>query len=153
MRSVYQTERPFSNLASGPKIGVHFTTVDLSKFQVSYTPKDSSGASSIVITSSGSIETDFMRVIPGGQFNTLGFSTSSTSKCGQSRMRVALVLDVTGSMAQDNKMPNLQSAATSMIDTLSNLNKTDGDVYISVIPFSRDTNVGSNNTTYIEWSN
>lgn len=22
--SVYQTERPFSNLASGPKIGVHF---------------------------------------------------------------------------------------------------------------------------------
>jgi hypothetical protein len=24
MPSVYQTERPFSNLASGPKIGVHF---------------------------------------------------------------------------------------------------------------------------------
>jgi len=25
MPSVYQTERPFSNLASGPKIGVHFS--------------------------------------------------------------------------------------------------------------------------------
>ncbi|WP_212479601.1 hypothetical protein, partial [Bradyrhizobium liaoningense] len=25
MPSVYQTERPFSNLASGPKTGVHFT--------------------------------------------------------------------------------------------------------------------------------
>ncbi|WP_210164116.1 hypothetical protein, partial [Bradyrhizobium sp. th.b2] len=25
MPSVYQTERPFSNLTSGPKIGVHFT--------------------------------------------------------------------------------------------------------------------------------
>ena len=28
MPSVYQTERPFSNLASGPKIGVHFTFAD-----------------------------------------------------------------------------------------------------------------------------
>ncbi|WP_210164129.1 hypothetical protein, partial [Bradyrhizobium sp. th.b2] len=25
MPSVYQTERPFSNLTSGPKIGVHFS--------------------------------------------------------------------------------------------------------------------------------
>ena len=25
--SVFQTERPFSNLASGPEIGVHFTTM------------------------------------------------------------------------------------------------------------------------------
>jgi preprotein translocase subunit SecA len=25
MPSVYQTERPFSNLAAGPKIGVHFS--------------------------------------------------------------------------------------------------------------------------------
>jgi Flp pilus assembly protein TadG len=87
-------------------------TVDLSKFQVSYTPKDSSGASNIVITSSGSIETDFIRVIPGGQFRIPRVQHDLNVGVGpQSRMRVAMVLDNTGSMAQNGKMPAMQTAA------------------------------------------
>ena len=41
MPSVYQTERPFSNLASGPEIGVHFTILletQLSPDGDSYSP-------------------------------------------------------------------------------------------------------------------
>jgi Flp pilus assembly protein TadG len=117
--------------------------------QATYTAKDSSGASTILVTSSGSINTDFMKIV---NIRTLDFKTTTRSKWGQSRMRVALALDVTGSMASDNKMPNLKTAATSMITTLSNLNKVDGDIYISLIPFSRDVNFGPANTTYVEWS-
>jgi Flp pilus assembly protein TadG len=118
--------------------------------QATYTAKDSSGASTILVTSSGSINTDFMKIV---NIRTLDFKTTTRSKWGQSRMRVALALDVTGSMASDNKMPNLKTAATSMITTLSNLNKIDGDIYISLVPFSRDVNFGPANTTYVEWSN
>src|SRR5260370_1399303 len=46
-------------------------------------------------------------------------------------------------MGSDHKVPNLNTAATNMVTTLSALNRNDGDVYISIIPFSRDVNIGS----------
>jgi hypothetical protein len=52
-------------------------------------------------------------------------------------MRVAMVLDNTGSMAQDGKMPAMQTAAKSLIDQLSALAKNDGDINISVVPFTK----------------
>ncbi len=81
-------------------------------------------------------------------FPTMGFSASSTTAWGNVKMRVALALDNTGSMAQDNKLPALQNAVAGsggLIDQLSNLAKSPGDVYISVIPFAKVVNVGSTN--------
>ena len=104
-----------------------------------YTAKDSSGASNIVVSGKGSIDTQFMKV---AGFPQLNFNSTSTTKWGDARMRVAMALDVTGSMDDDNKMSNMQTAAKSMIDTLSKLNKITGDVYISIIPFSKDVNIG-----------
>ena len=53
-------------------------------------------------------------------------------------MRVALVLDVTGSMASDGKMPAMQNAAKDLVDQLSKLAAVNGDIYISVVPFSKE---------------
>jgi Flp pilus assembly protein TadG len=114
-------------------------TVNTADVHGSYTAKDSSGAQNILVTGKGSVDTQFMKV---AGFPKLNFDSNSTAKWGNARMRVAMVLDVTGSMDDDNKMSNMQSAAKSMIDTLSNLNKTAGDVYISIVPFSRDVNIG-----------
>jgi len=108
-----------------------------------YTAKDASGASTVVVTGSSSVTTDFMKV---AGFPKLDFNTSSTATWGTARMRVAMALDVTGSMDDDDKISNLQTAAKGMVDTLSNLNKTTGDVYISLIPFSRDVNIGATST-------
>ena len=58
-------------------------------------------------------------------------------------MRVAMVLDNTGSMASDGKMPAMQTAAKSLIDQLSMLAKNPGDMYISVVPFAKDVNFGT----------
>lgn len=125
-------------------------TVSTADIRASYTPKDSSGMSNVIVTGSGTMPTDFMRV---AGYPSLGFSATSTSVWGNTRMRVAMVLDNTGSMAQNGKMTALQSAAKDMIDTLATYNKQDGDVYISIVPFSKDVNVGTDNlnASWINW--
>ena len=73
---------------------------------------------------------------------------------GNVRMRVAMALDVTGSMKDDGKMGAMQTAAKSLIDQLSPLAKNPGDIYISVVPFAKDVNLGTSyrNETWIDWS-
>jgi Flp pilus assembly protein TadG len=116
-----------------------------------YTQNTGSG-STIQLNGSGTVDTDFMRV---AGFPNLNFNTASTSVWGNTRMRVALVLDNTGSMASNGKMAALQKAATDMIDKLAALNKTAGDVYISIIPFAKDVNVDKANVgaSWINWTN
>jgi len=117
------------------------STVVSDDIHATYVPNDNTtGISNIVITGSGSVTADFMKI---AGFPQLGFNTGATATWGNARLRVAMVLDVTGSMGSDNKMPNLKTAATNMVTTLSALNQKDGDVYISIIPFSRDVNIGS----------
>ncbi|MGN6410779.1 MAG: pilus assembly protein TadG-related protein [Nitrobacter sp.] len=115
-----------------------------------YTPSTSTAAATILASGHGAIKTDFMKV---AGFPQLTFATSSTATWGNSRMRVAMVLDNTGSMKDNGKMSALISAAKDMVDTLSSYNKNDGDVYISLIPFAKDVNLGSSfNPSYIKWS-
>jgi Flp pilus assembly protein TadG len=116
-----------------------------------YTAPTSSTAAKIVLTGTGSIATDFMRV---AGYNSLGFGTSATTTWGNIRMRVALVLDVTGSMADDGKMNAMKPAAKALIDQLSALAKTNGDIYISLVPFSKDVRMGTSfkNATWIDWT-
>jgi Flp pilus assembly protein TadG len=129
-----------------------YTSTDAQNVTVtaSYTTGTSTG-SHVQLTASGQITTQFMRI---AGFPTMGFSTNTTSTWGNTRMRVAMVLDNTGSMGQNGKMPAMQSAAKSMIDTLSTYNKQTGDVYISIIPFTKDVNVGTSkvNASWINWT-
>src|SRR4051794_27365110 len=115
-----------------------------------YTPSSSMGAT-IQVTGSGAVTTDFMKV---AGFPNINFNTSSTAAWGSVRMRVAMALDNTGSMAEDGKMPAMQNAAKALIDQLSALAKTNGDIYVSIIPFAKDVNVGDNNYTqsWIDWT-
>ncbi len=115
-----------------------------------YTASSSQG-STILVNGSGNVTTEFMKV---AGFPKLDFNTSSTSAWGNVRMRVAIALDVTGSMAQDGKMDAMKPAAKSLIDQLSALAKNPGDVYVSIIPFAKDVNVGASNynASWINWS-
>ncbi|MDP3075237.1 TadE/TadG family type IV pilus assembly protein [Bradyrhizobium sp.] len=116
----------------------------------SYTANTSQG-STILVNGSGNVTTEFMKV---AGFPQLNFNTSSTSVWGNTRMRVAIALDVTGSMGQDGKMAALKPAAKSLIDQLSALAKNPGDVYVSIIPFAKDVNVGASNyeASWINWA-
>jgi len=87
-------------------------------------------------------------------FPTLNFNTSSTTAWGNVKMRVAMALDNTGSMNDDGKIGALRTASNNLIDQLSGLAKTPGDVYISIIPFAKVVNVGSSNynAAWIDWT-
>jgi Flp pilus assembly protein TadG len=115
-----------------------------------YTASTSQG-STIVVNGSGNVPTDFMKI---AGFPQIGFDSSSTSAWGNVRMRVALALDVTGSMNDDGKMTAMKPAAKALIDQLGALAKNPGDVYISVVPFAKDVNVGASNysQSWINWS-
>lgn len=115
-----------------------------------YTTTNSKG-STITINGSGAVTSSFMKL---AGFPNINFNTSTNTTWGNTRMRVAMVLDNTGSMAQNGKMPAMQKAAKDMIDTLSGYNKQTGDVYISIIPFAKDVNVGTSNLdqSWINWT-
>jgi Flp pilus assembly protein TadG len=106
-----------------------------------YTAANGSLGSTVQVTGSANVKTDFMQIVGYPQMN---FSTSSTAAWGNARMRVALALDNTGSMADNGKIGALRTAASNLIDQLSALAKNPGDVYISVVPFAKVVNVGTN---------
>jgi Flp pilus assembly protein TadG len=115
-----------------------------------YTAGSGSSGSTIQVDGSGSITSDFMQV---AGFPTLGFQATSTATWGINNLRVALVLDNTGSMADYNKIGALKTAAQNLVTQLSNLAVNNGDVYISVIPFAVDVNVGTANVnaSWLRW--
>lgn len=105
----------------------------------------------IVLTGSGTITTQFMKL---AGFPNMNFNTTSTAAWGMTKLRVALALDNTGSMQFDGKMGALQTAAKNLIDQLSGSAQNAGDVYISVVPFANVVNLGTSfkNSGYIDWS-
>ncbi|TPQ37182.1 hypothetical protein C2U70_11475 [Bradyrhizobium guangdongense] len=119
-----------------------------------YTAASGSTPATIVLNGSGNIKSDFMQI---AGFPTLNFNATSTTTWGNVKMRVALALDNTGSMASDGKITALRNAVAGtggLIDQLSALSKTNGDVYISVIPFAKVVNLGASNYTqsYLDWT-
>src|SRR3984885_11873726 len=102
------------------------------------------------------VTTDFMKVL-SSSLSTMNFTVSSTTAWGNVKMRVALALDNTGSMKDNNKISALRNAVAGtggLIDQLSALAKNPGDVYISVIPFAKVVNAGNSNygATWIDWT-
>ncbi|MGN6573322.1 MAG: pilus assembly protein TadG-related protein [Pseudolabrys sp.] len=108
------------------------------------------GGSQVVVNGQVDVPTVFMGVMG---FSKITVGGSSTAKWGSTRLRVALVLDNTGSMADDGKMTALKSATKNLLTQLQSAAGTNGDVYVSIIPFSKDVNVGSSNYggTWIDW--
>jgi Flp pilus assembly protein TadG len=130
----------FVALLNDPKVA---GTID----DVVYTP----GSSSLTVKGSATLQTDFMGIVG---FPQLNITSSSTVKWGNTRLRVALVLDTTGSMSSAGKISALQSATKSLLTQLQNAATAPEDVYVSIIPFSKNVNVGSGNSTatWIDWT-
>jgi len=109
------------------------------------------GGSQLTIAVSSSMDTSFMKIMG---FSSLNIGSTSTVKWGNNRLRVALVLDNTGSMADYNKIGALKTATNDLLTQLKNAATTNGDVYVSIIPFVKDVNVDSSNkgASWVDWS-
>jgi Flp pilus assembly protein TadG len=108
------------------------------------------GGSQLRVNGAAQVPTSFLGIIGYQNINVGG---TATAAWGSSRLRVALVLDNTGSMADDGKMTALKSATKSLLAQLQAAASTNGDVYVSIIPFSKDVNVGKANyaANWIDW--
>jgi Flp pilus assembly protein TadG len=111
-----------------------------------------SGNGQVVVSATTSVNTMFMGVMG---FSQLPISAASTAVWGNTRLRVALVLDNTGSMSaggsgtpsSPTKIQALQTAAHNMLTQLQGAAQNDGDVYVSIVPFAKDVNVGTSNSS------
>jgi Flp pilus assembly protein TadG len=128
-----------------------FTAAGVSNIQISAT-YTTTGGSQVIVNGSGSVATDFLGLIG---YNSMPVAGTATAAWGSSRLRVALVLDNTGSMADSGKMTALKSATQSLLTQLQSAASTNGDVYVSIIPFVKDVNLGSANwsSDYLYWDN
>jgi Flp pilus assembly protein TadG len=109
------------------------------------------GGSKVVVNGSANVPTAFLGIIG---YNTIAVNGSSTTSWGSTRLRVALVLDNTGSMADNGKMTALITSTKSLLGQLQSAAASDGDVYVSIVPFVKDVNVGPNNynASWIDWT-
>ena len=109
-----------------------------------------SGGSQVTVSGTAVIPTEFMGIIG---YNSLAISGSATATWGNKRLRVSLVLDNTGSMAQSGKMTALKTATHNLLTQLQQAANTAADVYISIVPFNKDVNFGSSNASasWLRW--
>ena len=126
-----------------------FTQADASNVAVSATYASNSG-SKVVLTGTATIKTDFLSILGINQIN---INASATSTWGNTRLRVALVLDNTGSMSSSGKITALKTAAKGLLTQLSAAATSPDDVYVSIIPFSKDVNLNPANysQSWLRW--
>jgi Flp pilus assembly protein TadG len=108
------------------------------------------GGPSLTIAGTASVHMYFMGL---AGFNDVPIQASSQVVWGETRLRVALVLDNTGSMAQAGKMGALKAASHTLLSQMQTAAKKNGDVYVSIVPFSRDVTIDTVNVnaTWVDW--
>ena len=97
----------------------------------------------VQLTVSASIRTTFSSLLG---VTTLPINGHSLVQYGITQVELALVLDNTGSMNDDNKLSSLKSAATTLVNTLSQSAQASGlpnALKVAVVPFSMAVNVGA----------
>jgi Flp pilus assembly protein TadG len=118
------------------EVTAHYSSIDGSK---------------VTVTGSAIVPTDFLNVLG---FSAINITASTTTTWGNSRLRVALLLDNTGSMASDDKMTALKAASHNLLDQLKAAAAVPEDVYVSIVPFNKDVNVGAANhdQSWLSWN-
>lgn len=108
------------------------------------------GGSKVVLTGSATVTTNFLGILGYGSIN---IGATATSVWGNTRLRVALVLDNTGSMSSSSKMTALKTASKSLLDQLQTAAATPEDVYVSIVPFNKDVNLDPANgaQSWLRW--
>lgn len=123
---------------------------------VIHTTYSTTNGTTLTVTGTATMPTSFLGILQwAGMPASFNIGSSSTVTWGNSRLRVALALDNTGSMAASGKLTALQTATKSLLDQLKAATTNDGDVYVSIIPFVKDVSVDptTNYTaSWLDWS-
>lgn len=85
------------------------------------------------------VNTFFIRLLGVPQLLVPAVGTASENV---SNIEIALVLDVSGSMANNNRLRNLKSAGVDFLDTIFE-NDEEGNISIALVPFNGQVNLGA----------
>ena len=97
----------------------------------------------VTVSSQANMPTSFMAL--AGQ-DTVTVGATSVASYGTKNIELALVLDNTGSMAQNGKIQALRAAVNSLLTALEAKSQAPGDVKVSLVPFT--TQVKLNPVSY-----
>lgn len=100
-------------------------------------------------TATGTVPMTFLNIV-GISSETL--TVQSKSAWSSKRLRVALALDNTGSMDDNGKMTALKTATKDLLKKLKGSSTTNGDIYVSIVPFNKDVNIGTKLSNYVSWT-
>jgi Flp pilus assembly protein TadG len=142
------------NGSAGNYFSALFTRTDAQDVQVSATYSSTNG-STVVVNAKASMKTSFMGILG---FKTIPIATSSTASWGGAKLRVALVLDNTGSMTETDatgtsKISALKTATHNLLATLKSAAQNSGDVEVSIIPFNNFVRVDPISYASMSWIN
>lgn len=107
--------------------------------------------SKLALNATATLKTNVLGILGYGDID---IAAAATSTWGETRLRVALVLDNTGSMSSSGKMTALKTASQNLLTQLKNAALEPEDVYVSIVPFSKDVNVGADkyDQNWINWT-
>jgi len=115
----------------------YFHKAGLYEYLTSVTAVSNDGGRSVTAQVDAKIPTYFMRL---AALDELSLSGDGTAEQGVSSLEISLVLDVSGSMGDNNRLPLLKNAATGFNDTVF-ANSTPELTSVNVVPYSAQVNV------------
>ena len=109
------------------------------------------GANVMQVTATGTLPTTFMSVVG---IPTISVSATSQATRAATGLEIALVLDNTGSMA-GWPIQSVVASASDLVNILysNGTQDTEPNLWVSVVPFTAEVNIGSNNTNMINPAN
>jgi Flp pilus assembly protein TadG len=114
----------------------------------SFSVSPSADGQTLTVTARGRMRTTFLR-LAGTQWATLPVRASATARRTTLGMELALVLDVTGSMA-GQRMTQMRLAALDLVGILFGDAETLDTLYLSVVPYATAVNFGHTRTDWLE---
>ncbi len=103
------------------------------------------GGQLITLSASATFPATFMKIL--GE-DTITVKATTTASRANSGIELVLVMDNTGSMASNNKMTAMKSAAQSLVDTVYGANDTVPNLYVGLVPFVAMVNIGSGRASF-----
>jgi Flp pilus assembly protein TadG len=101
----------------------------------------------VTLTAEATRPTYFMRVFG---HDTMTVAARSVIERQTTGMELALVLDNTGSMQDDDKFETMQQAAYDLIEIIYGDDETIDNLWISVVPFVTSVNIGTSHKSWIK---
>jgi Mg-chelatase subunit ChlD len=98
------------------------------------------GSFTLHVSASATMNTTVARVLGHQQISV---AANADVAWGIKKLELALVLDNTGSMANNGKLAALKAASHNLLNTLQNAAKKEGDVKVAIVPFDRMVNIGT----------